>query len=127
MRLMVTNSQQEGSTSTPWRLMDPAELQRNLDVDEMYSQWVFRITDDSGDSVPMLQLAPQQSEEVHLSIDPPDEVEMGSHTLYLRVMEDSSDSNARYFDMPFIVEIGPGSISLEVVQVSNNPGIQPNE
>ncbi len=127
MRLMVTNSLQEGSTSTPWRLMDPAELQRNLDVDEMYSQWVFRITDDSGDSVPMIQLAPQQSEEVHLSIDPPDEVEMGSHTLYLRVMEDSSDSDARYFDMPFIVEIGPGSISLEVVQVSNNPGIQPNE
>lgn len=127
MRLMVTNSLQEGSTSTPWRIMNPAELQRNLDVDAMYSQWVFRITDDSGDSVPMLQLAPQQSEEVHLSIDPPDEVEMGSHTLYLRVMEDSSDSNARYFDMPFIVEIGPGSISLEVVQVSNNPGIQPNE
>ena len=52
MRLMVTNSLQEGSTSTPWRLIDPAELQRNLDVDEMYSQWVFRITDDSGDSVP---------------------------------------------------------------------------
>ena len=127
MRLMVTNSLQEGSTSTPWRIMNPAELQRNLDVDAMYSQWVFRITDDSGDSIPMLQLAPQQSEEVHLSIHPPDEVEMGSHTLYLRVMEDSSDSNARYFDMPFIVEIGPGSISLEVVQVSNNPGIQPNE
>lgn len=127
MRLIVTNSLQDGSTSTPWRLMDPADLQRNLDVDEMYSQWVFRITDNSGDSVPMLQLAPQQSEEVHLSIDPPDEVEMGSHTLYLRIMEDSTDSDARYFDMPFIVEIGPGSISLEVVQVSNNPGIQPNE
>ena len=42
--------------------MDPAELQRNLDVDEMYSQWVFRITDDSGDSVPMIQLAPQQNQ-----------------------------------------------------------------
>ena len=127
MRLIVTNSLQDGSTSTPWRLMDPADLQRNLDVDAMYSQWVFRITDNSGDSVPMLQLAPQQSEEVHLSIEPPDEVEMGSHTLYLRIMEDSTDSDARYFDMPFIVEIGPGSISLEVVQVSNNPGIQPNE
>ena len=74
-----------------WEFTRLLELQRNLDVDEMYSQWVFRITDDSGDSVPMLQLAPQQSEEVHLSIDPPDEVEMGSHTLYLRVMEDSSD------------------------------------
>lgn len=127
MRLMVTNSLQDGTTSTPWRIIDPSDLQRNLDVDSKYSQWVFRITDDSGDSVPMIQLAPQQSEEVHLSIDPPDEVEMGSHTLYLRIQEDSTDSDARYFDMPFIVEIGPGSISLEVVQVSNNPGIQPNE
>ena len=127
MRLIVSNSLQDGSTSTPWRLIDPADLQRNLDIDPMFSQWVFRITDDSGDSVPMLQLAPQQSEEVHLSIEPPDEVEMGSHTLYLRIMEDTSDSDSRYFDMPFIVEIGPGSISLEVVQVSNNPGIQPNE
>ena len=127
MRLMVTNSLQDGTTSTPWRIMNPADLQRNLDIDSSYSQWVFRITDDAGDSMPMIQLAPQQSEEIHLSIETPDEVEMGSHTLYLRIKEDSSDMNARYFDMPFIVEIGPGSISLEVVQVSNNPGIQPNE
>jgi hypothetical protein len=127
MRIIVTNSLQEGTTSTAWRLMDPADLQRNLDVDNMYSQWVFKTTDNSGDSVPMIQLAPQQSEEVHLSIEPPDEVEMGSHMLYLRIIEDNSESDARYFDMPFIVEIGPGSISLEVVQVSNNPGIQPNE
>ena len=81
MRVRVTNSVSDSTTSTNWRLINPADLQRNIDADESYSQWEFKIVDNSGDSIPYLTLAPQQSGEVILEIDPPDQVKMDSHTL----------------------------------------------
>ncbi|RAH11621.1 MAG: hypothetical protein CMA23_001910 [Methanobacteriota archaeon] len=127
MRIRVTNSISDSSTSTNWRLINPADLQRNIDSDETYSQWEFKIVDNSGDSIPYLTLAPQQSGEVTLEIDPPDQVEMDSHILYLRIIEADVEDDPAYFDMQFIVEIGPGNVQLEIVQVSADAPINAGE
>ena len=127
MRVRVTNSVSDSTTSTNWRLVNPADLQRNIDADESYSQWEFKIVDNSGDSIPYLTLAPQQSGEVILEIDPPDQVKMDSHVLYLRIIEADVEDDPAYFDMQFIVEIGPGNVQLEIVQVSADAPINAGE
>ncbi|MBD18064.1 MAG: hypothetical protein CMB13_00235 [Euryarchaeota archaeon] len=127
MRVRVTNSVSDSTTSTNWRLVNPADLQRNIDSDESYSQWEFKIVDNSGDSIPYLTLAPQQSGEVILEIDPPDQVKMDSHVLYLRIIEADVEDDPAYFDMQFIVEIGPGNVQLEIVQVSADAPINAGE
>ena len=127
MRVRVTNSVSDSTTSTNWRLINPADLQRNIDADESYSQWEFKIVDNSGDSIPYLTLAPQQSGEVILEIDPPDQVKMDSHVLYLRIIEADVEDDPAYFDMQFIVEIGPGNVQLEIVQVSADAPINAGE
>ena len=127
MRIRVTNSISDSSTSTNWRFINPSDLQRNIDADESYSQWEFKILDNSGDSVPYLTLAPQQSGEVTLEIDPTDQVEMDSHILYLRIIEADVEDDPAYFDMQFIVEIGPGDVQLEIVQVSADAPINAGE
>ncbi|DAC24783.1 MAG TPA: hypothetical protein HA330_05895, partial [Candidatus Thalassarchaeaceae archaeon] len=60
-------------------------------------------------------------------IDPPDQVEMDSHILYLRIIEADVEDDPAYFDMQFIVEIGPGDVQLEIVQVSADAPINAGE
>jgi len=116
-----------GESATWWRIQNPSSLQENLDIDQAYGQWQFTITDDTGDSVPRVSLGPGDFTEVFVSATLTNQVEAGNHTIYLRVIEDIDDEDARYFDLPIVFEIESGEPDLQIVQVSPNYELLPGE
>ncbi|MBG95111.1 MAG: hypothetical protein CL793_07650 [Chloroflexi bacterium] len=126
-RVRVTNSMTGGESATWWRIQNPSSLQENLDNDPAYGQWQFTITDDTGDSVPRVSLGPGDFTEVFVSASLTNQVVAGNHTIYLRVIEDIDDDDARYFDLPIVFEIESGEPELQIVQVSPNYELLPGE
>tara|TARA_B100000676_G_scaffold131058_1_gene130134 strand:+ start:192 stop:2996 length:2805 start_codon:yes stop_codon:yes gene_type:complete len=126
-RVRITNSMSGGESATWWRIQNPSSLQENLDIDQAYGQWQFTITDDTGDSVPRVSLGPGDFTEVFVSATLTNQVEAGNHTIYLRVIEDIDDDDARYFDLPIVFEIESGEPDLQIVQVSPNYELLPGE
>ena len=126
-RARITNSMTEGESATWWRIQNPSSLQENLDNDPAYGQWQFTITDDSGDSVPRISLGPGDFSEVFVTAILTNQVVAGNHTIYLRIIEDIDEDDARYFDLPIVFEIGSGEPELQIVQVSPNYELLPGE
>jgi len=126
-RVRITNSMTGGESATWWRIQNPSSLQENLDNDPAYGQWQFTITDDSGDSVPRVSLGPGDFSEVFVTAILTSQVVAGNHTIYLRIIEDISEDDARYFDLPVIFEIEAGEPELQIVQVSPNYELLPGE
>jgi len=126
-RVRITNSMTGGESATWWRIQNPSSLQENLDNDPAYGQWQFTITDDSGDSVPRVSLGPGDFSEVFVTAILTSQVVAGNHTIYLRIIEDINEDNARYFDLPVIFEIEAGEPELQIVQVSPNYELLPGE
>jgi len=126
-RVRITNSMSGGESATWWRIQNPSSLQENLDNDPAYGQWQFTITDDSGDSVPRVSLGPGDFSEVFVTAILTNQVVAGNHTIYLRIIEDIEDPDARYFDLPIIFEIESGEPELQIVQVSPNYELLPGE
>ena len=122
LRVRITNSMTGGESATWWRIQNPSSLQENLDNDPAYGQWQFTITDDSGDAVPRVSLGPGDFTEVFVTATLTSQVVAGNHTIYLRIIEDIEDDDARYFDLPIVFEIEPGDPQLQIVQVSPNYG-----
>ena len=116
-----------GESATWWRIQNPSSLQENLDIDPAYGQWQFTITDDSGDSVPRVSLGPGDFSEVFVTAILTNQVVAGNHTIYLRIIEDINEDDARYFDLPIIFEIEAGEPELQIVQVSPNYELVPGE
>ena len=126
-RARITNSMTGGESATWWRIQNPSSLQENLDNDPAYGQWQFTITDDSGDSVPRVSLGPGDFSEVFITAILTNQVVAGNHTIYLRVIEDINEDDARYFDLPITFEIEAGEPELQIVQVSPNYELVPGE
>ena len=126
-RVRITNSMTGGESATWWRIQNPSSLQENLDIDPAYGQWQFTITDDSGDSVPRVSLGPGDFSEVFVTAILTNQVVAGNHTIYLRIIEDINEDDARYFDLPIIFEIEAGEPELQIVQVSPNYELVPGE
>jgi len=126
-RVRITNSMTGGESATWWRIQNPSSLQENLDNDPAYGQWQFTITDDSGDSVPRVSLGPGDFSEVFVTAILTSQVVAGNHTIYLRIIEDINEDDARYFDLPVIFEIEAGEPELQIVQVSPNYELLPGE
>ncbi|MBS65434.1 MAG: hypothetical protein CMA93_03820 [Euryarchaeota archaeon] len=126
-RVRVTNSMTGGESATWWRIQNPSSLQENLDNDPAYGQWQFTITDDTGDSVPRVSLGPGDFTEIFVTAVLTNQVVAGNHTIYLRVIEDIDDDDARYFDLPIVFEIESGEPALQIVQVSPNYELLPGE
>ena len=126
-RARITNSMTGGESATWWRIQNPSSLQENLDNDPAYGQWQFTITDDSGDSVPRVSLGPGDFTEVFVTAILTSQVVAGNHTIYLRVIEDIDEEDARYFDLPIVLEIESGEPDLQIVQVSPNYELLPGE
>ena len=116
-----------GESATWWRIQNPSSLQENLDNDPAYGQWQFTITDDSGDSVPRVSLGPGDFSEVFVTAILTNQVVAGNHTIYLRIIEDIDEDDARYFDLPIVFEIESGEPELQIVQVSPNYELLPGE
>ena len=126
-RVRITNSMTGGESATWWRIQNPSSLQENLENDPAYGQWQFTITDDSGDSVPRISLGPGDFSEVFVTAILTNQVVAGNHTIYLRIIEDIDEDDARYFDLPIVFVIESGEPELQIVQVSPNYELLPGE
>ena len=102
---------------TTWRLVNPKDLERNIDADMGYSSWDYTITDNQGNDIIVINLAADTYEDIVLGIMLPENVEAGNQTVYLRVSEEGVDSDeARYFDLPVTVmveeDVQPGRLPI---------------
>ncbi len=118
LRARITNTMENDQPSTLWRIQNPASLEKNLDINPIYGQWQFTIKDKDGNSVPRVTLGPNDYTEVFVTTTLTNQVEVGNHTIYLRIIEDTEDVNPRYFDLPITFEVEASDPDLEIVQVS---------
>ena len=117
--IRITDSTDEVGENT-WRIISPGNLDKNTDEDTgdpSYGTWDYSIKDDSGQDVVAIQLTSGNSGDIEVEIDMRDLVLAGNHTLYLRVTEEVSEGDARYFDLPLEIqvkeEVLPGRIFVE--------------
>ena len=102
--IRVTDSTNSTNQNT-WRVKSPGSLDKNTDVDPAYGTWNYSILDDNDSAVVALRLISGQSSDIIVTIDMRDQVTAGNHTLYLRITEENVEEDARYFDLPLIIEI----------------------
>ena len=124
-RARLTNSETNLEAASWWLLQNPASLKENTDRNSAYGQWDFRITNSDGESVPRVSLGPGDFTEVFISVTLTNQVEVGNHTVYLRIVEDIEEDEPRYFDLPMTFEIEADQPMLEIVQVSQNTKLAP--
>lgn len=117
----ITDSTDETGENT-WRIISPEKLDKNTNEDTgdpAYGTWDYQIRDDSGNDVVAIQLSSDTSADITVSIDMREQVLAGNHTLYLRVTEEVSEGEPRYFDLPLNIEVKeevkPGRIFVERV------------
>ena len=125
LRARLTNSETDIEAASWWLLQNPSSLDLNTDRNPAYGQWEFRITNSDGDAVPRVSLGPGDFTEVFISVTMTNQVEVGNHTVYLRIIEDIEDDEARYFDLPMTFEVESDPPMLEIVQVSQNTKLSP--
>jgi hypothetical protein len=109
------SSENTGSATTTWRIVNPKDLDRNIEEDTRYSSWDYDITDkDTGANLVIVNLAPEESVDFKLEINLRNEVPAGNHTIYLQIREENvEDDEARYFDLPLKIEV------MENVEIGN--------
>ena len=127
LRARIISSANSGDTALWWRIQNPATLQENLDINPIYGQWQFRVEDENQEAVPRVSLSPGGFVEVEVSVTLTTQVEQGNHTIYLRIIEDTEDSEPRYFDLPMTFEIDSDPPNLEIVQVTQDRKLLPGE
>ena len=125
-RTRITNSMSGSGASNWWILQNPSSLDINTDRNPVYGQWQFKITDSEGELVPRVSLGPGDFTEVFVDVTLTNQVEVGNHTVYLRVMEETDDEEARYFDLPITFEVDADDPMLEIFQVSQNTNLIPS-
>ncbi len=126
-RTRITNSMTGGGAANWWVLQNPSSLSINTDRNPIYGQWQFRITDkQDGELVPRVSLGPGDFTEVFVSVILTSQVEVGNHTIYLRIMEETDDDDPRYFDLPITFEVEADDPQLEIFQVSQNTNLLPS-
>ena len=125
LRARITNSMTSGESATQWQIINPASLAENTDRLAAYGQWEYRILDQNGSAVPQVSLGPGDFTEIFVEVTLTDQVIVGNHTVYLRIREDTSDSNPRYFDLPMVFEVDADEPDLTIVQVTSNRKLAP--
>jgi hypothetical protein len=124
-RARLTNSKTDLEAASWWLLQNPASLIENTVRNSAYGQWEFKITNSDGEAVPRVSLGPGDFTEVYISVTLTNQVEVGNHTVFLRIVEDIEDDDPRYFDLPMTFEIEADQPMLEIVQVSQNTKLAP--
>ena len=125
LRARITNSMTSGESATQWQIINPASLAENTDRLAAYGQWEYRILDQNGSAVPQVSLGPGDFTEIFVVVTLTDQVVVGNHTVYLRIKEDTPDSNPRYFDLPMVFEVDADEPDLTIVQVTSNRKLAP--
>jgi len=126
-RARITNSIAEDEAASWWLLQNPSTLKENTDRNPVYGQWDYRITNTDDEALPRVSLGPGDFTEVFVSVIMTDQVEMGNHTVYLRIIEDTDDLEPRYFDLPMTFEVDADEPMLEIVQISQNTNLLPGD
>jgi hypothetical protein len=124
-RARLTNSETDLEAASWWLLQNPASLIENTVRNSAYGQWEFKITNSDGEATPRVSLGPGDFTEVYISVTLTNQVEVGNHTVFLRIVEDIEDDDPRYFDLPMTFEIEADQPMLEIVQVSQNTKLAP--
>jgi hypothetical protein len=124
-RARLTNSETDLKAASWWLLQNPASLIENTVRNSAYGQWEFKITNSDGEAAPRVSLGPGDFTEVYISVTLTNQVEVGNHTVFLRIVEDIEDDDPRYFDLPMTFEIEADQPMLEIVQVSQNTKLAP--
>jgi len=124
-RARITNSVSDAEAASWWLIQNPSSLKENTDNNEAYGQWEYRITDSDDESVPRVSLGPGDFTEVFVSVTMTNQVEVGNHTVFLRIVEDVEEDEPRYFDLPMTFEVEADDPTLEIVQVSQNTRLIP--
>lgn len=127
LRARITNSMVTGESATQWQIINPASLPENTDRNQAYGQWTYRILDENGSAVPMVSLGPGDFTEIFVVVTLTNQVVVGNHTVYLRILEETADSDPRYFDLPMVFEVDADEPDLEIVQVTSNRKLAPGE
>ncbi len=127
LRVRITNSMTTGESATQWQIINPVNLADNTDRNPAYGQWQYRILDENSSAVPIVSLGPGDYTEVFVKVTLTNQVVVGNHTVYLRIMEDTTDSDPRYFDLPMVFEVDADEPNLEIVQVTSNRKLAPGE
>jgi len=115
----ITDSTDNASQQNTWRIISPGSLEVNTDIDASYGAWDYSMTDENGSEIVAIRLMPGNYGDIKVTIDMREQVIAANHTLYLRVTEEVSDGDARYFDLPLEIrveeEVMPGRIFVERV------------
>lgn len=115
----ITDSTDDGTENT-WRIISPDKLDKNTNNDTgdpSYGTWDYSIQGDDGADIVAIQLMPDTSGDIEVTIDMREQVLAKNHTLYLRITEEVSEGDPRYFDLPLEIiveeEVKPGRIFVE--------------
>ena len=113
----ITDSSDDAGT-TNWVIKNPAALQRNIDNDPGYATWMYEITDIEGNIALVAPLTGGQYFDIEVQITIRQQVEAGTHVVYLQVAEESDgEDDPRYFDLPLTIEVDeeviPGNLIVE--------------
>ncbi len=104
-QMRITDSSDTGGQTT-WRIINPEDLDRNLEDDLPYGSWDYSISNGSQSDIVVVYLESDQYADLKLSMTIGDKVEAGNHTVYVRVVEEGVDAqDARYFDLPVTVQV----------------------
>ena len=102
----ITDSTETVGDNT-WRIIS-GKLDKNTNEDigdPSYGTWDYSITDDSGADEVAIQLSSGETDDIEVKIKMRDQVLVGNHTLFLRVTEEVSEGDPRYFDLPLKIEV----------------------
>jgi hypothetical protein len=113
----ITDSSDDAGT-TNWVIKNPAALQRNIDNDPGYATWMYEITDIEGNIALVAPLTGGQYYDIEVEITIRQQVEAGTHIVYLQVAEEADgEEDPRYFDLPLTIEVDeevvPGNLVVE--------------
>ncbi len=115
--LRITDSSNEGSGVTTWKIVNPRDVEQNGETNPKYTAWDYVISNGSNSNLVAVNLAPDDYSDMKLEITLRGQVEAGVHTVYTRIIEEGVDvEDARYFDLPVKVviqeEVVPGRIEI---------------
>ena len=115
--LRITDSSNEGSGTTTWKIVNPRDVEQNAENNPKYTAWDYVISNGTNSNLVAVNLAPDEYMDLELEITLRGQVEAGVHTVYTRIIEEGVDvEDARYFDLPVKVliqeEVIPGRIEI---------------
>ena len=128
-RVKATQTSGDENVLVDWRVINPADYDRNADAEGgKYTLWDYIITDLSGDPMPVFNMSYGDTIEFNLEMHLTNQVYAGEHTIYIRIEEVTDDTNSqRFFDLPVIIEVGEGDPDLRIVQKSANQAMLPGD